>query len=79
MTIKVRFNTDQLKDPAAPPWRVIVDRQERLARHIEAHGVDSWTTADEIEPGVLKFHVNYEGNVSWQDGICQISPTASKR
>ena len=66
MLIKIRFNTDTLKSPEAslPEWRVIYGGEQRFARHIDIR-VPSWTTQDEIEPGLWKWHMSCEGRPEW--------------
>lgn len=65
MQIKIRFNTDKdRRDPTLPPWRVFIDGVEHLADHVEIH-TRVWTTQDEVEPGVFKWHITCEGQVHW--------------
>ena len=74
--IKIRFNTEKQKtDLGLPAWRVLVDGQERLAHQIEILA-KSWTSEDEIAPGVTKWHICTEGQVEWnaETGLCRILP-----
>ncbi len=66
MLIKIRFNTDTLKSPDAglPEWRVLYEGAQHFARHIDIR-VPSWTTRDEIEPGLWKWHMSCEGRPEW--------------
>jgi len=63
--IKIRFNTDKDKVNAAlRPWRVIIDGEEHLAENVTMTA-GSWTTYDEIKPGLWKWHITCRGHVEW--------------
>lgn len=74
MKIKIRYNTDKDKfDGSLPPWRVLVDGEERLAHAVRVE-TRSWTTLDEVGPGLLKWHISCDGVAHWdlQSGECTI-------
>lgn len=63
--IKIRFNTDKDKlDNSLPPWRVIIAGKENFAESVSIQ-TPSWTTFDEISPGLFKWHITCKGNVKW--------------
>jgi hypothetical protein len=63
--IQIRYNTEKDKrDHSLPAWRVLVDGKEFLAESISIK-TDSWTSMDEIAPGVIKWHITTEGICSW--------------
>jgi hypothetical protein len=66
MLIKIRFNTDTIKDPGSklPFWRVIYEGQEHLAWNIKI-SAPSWTTCDDIGEGVQKWHITTNGRIAW--------------
>lgn len=65
MLIKIRYNTEKDKvDKSLPAWRVIVNGQERLAEHVTIE-TKSWTSVDQISPGIIKWHITCEGQVEW--------------
>ncbi|MFL5784539.1 MAG: hypothetical protein ACJ76H_08030 [Bacteriovoracaceae bacterium] len=68
MLIKIRFNTDTLKiaDSGLPEWRVIIDNVEYLARNVRIE-VPTWTTVDEVSPGLMKWHMTTEGIPVWSE------------
>jgi hypothetical protein len=67
--IKIRFNTEKLKDTTLPPWRVIIDGQQRLAQKIYINA-PAETSVDEIAPGVYKWHITInDASIIWnKDG-----------
>jgi hypothetical protein len=63
--VKVRYNTEKNKlDKTLPAWRVIVNGVEHLADNVTVE-TKAWTSEDEIQPGLLKFHISCEGSVVW--------------
>jgi len=66
MKIQIRFNTDAMKFPEKnlPPWRVLFDGKESLAREVNL-SVKSWTSTDTLENGIVKHHVTCEGTPVW--------------
>jgi hypothetical protein len=74
MQIRIRFNTEKLKTPELdlPEWRVIYEGEERFARSVNIR-VNSWTTQDEIAPGVMKWHITCEGQPHWDSEAVTIS------
>ncbi len=67
MDIKIRFNTDKDKvDKSLFPWRVIINNVEFLAEKVTIQ-TKSWTTLDEVSPGILKWHITCAGDVQWDD------------
>lgn len=77
MLIKIRFNTETLKSPEAqlPEWRVLYNGKEYFARSFLVH-TKSWSTCDEIEPGLLKWHVTTEGTPVWNEAGDSVEITA---
>lgn len=74
MTIKIRYNTEKDKvDKSLPAWRVLVNGKEHLAEHVRIETA-AWTTVDEIEPGLIKWHITCEGQASWdsENRLCTI-------
>lgn len=67
ITFRIRFNTDALKNPDGdlPLWRVLMNGQEHLARHV-AIQVKAWTTTDTIESGLIKHHITCVGYPHWE-------------
>lgn len=77
--IKIRFNTEKLTDPNCPPWRVIINGVERLAEEVRME-VPSFTSEDEIAPGLIKWHVNCVGIPVWIESrycIIQSAPSTA--
>lgn len=74
MLIKIRFNTDSLKFPEQnlPHWRVIYDGKEHFARSMRIQ-TPSWSTCDEIEPGIFKWHVTTEGIPEWDEAQTEVT------
>lgn len=68
MLIQIRFNTDTLRSPerGLPEWRVLYDGQQFFASEIQLQ-VPSWSTKDEIEPGLWKWHITCQGQPEWPD------------
>jgi hypothetical protein len=65
MEIKIRFNTEKDKiDGRLPAWRLIINNQEHLAEDVKIL-TKSWTTCDEVKPGLLKWHLSCEGTPEW--------------
>lgn len=65
MQIKIRFNTNKDKvDHSLPAWRVIVDGVENFAEKVSIR-TETWTSQDEVAPGVLKWHISCTGIVRW--------------
>lgn len=70
--IKIRFNTEKDKtDSSLPAWRVIILGVEHLAESIRIN-VPSWSTQDEIAPGIMKWHITCSGIPVWNDKNCTI-------
>ncbi len=65
--IQIRFNTEKEKsNPNLLPWRVLVDGQEFLAQNVSIK-TSSWTTHDEISPGLFKWHITCHGTPVWNN------------
>jgi hypothetical protein len=79
MLIKIRFNTESLKSPEKnlPEWRVIYDGKEQFARSLRIQTM-SWSTCDEIEPGVLKWHITTEGIPVWNESENEVLITSKE-
>jgi hypothetical protein len=72
--IKIRFNTEKEKvDKTLRPWRVIMNGEEHLADQVIVK-VPSWTSMDEIAPGLIKWHISCDGQCQWSEdrSICEI-------
>nr|BFD66478.1 hypothetical protein HAGR004_15000 [Bdellovibrio sp. HAGR004] len=70
--IKIRYNTEKDKtDASLPAWRVLIDGVEHLAESIQVD-VPCWTTKDEVQPGLLKWHISCEGEVVWSEKKCLV-------
>lgn len=80
MLIKIRFNTDTLKfpDQGLSEWRILYGGNQYFARHVHLD-VPSWSTQDEVEPGVIKFHLTCEGEAEWNESkdVVKIRPVSA--
>jgi hypothetical protein len=67
-TFQIRFNTEALKEPDRdlPVWRVLENGHERLARHVKIL-VESWTSTDCLESGIIKHHITCVGVAHWEN------------
>jgi len=70
--LKIRFNHDHGNTKNV--WRVLLpDGSERHVAHINLN-VPSFTTTDEIAPGVVKSHISCNYNtLTWGDGQLTVS------
>jgi hypothetical protein len=76
----LRFNTRNDNDNPLP-WRVLLAEgyDGGLLRHTQAYAsevrFDSpvLTSQDEVEPGVIKWHIKSLGYISWQGDVCLVS------
>lgn len=76
----LRFNTRNDNDNPLP-WRVLLAhgqhdgvlqyRQEYASEVRFSSPVQ--TSEDEVEPGVVKWHIKSHGYVSWQGDVCLVS------
>lgn len=64
--IQIRFNTKYLEGSRPElKWRVLVDGEEFLARHVHMK-VASTTTEDVISTGETKWHITCQGRIEWK-------------
>ncbi len=67
MIVKIRFNTNKDKvDGSLPAWRVLIDGEEHLAENVVIN-VKTWTTFDEVSPGLMKWHITCDGRPEWDE------------
>jgi hypothetical protein len=73
--ILLRFNTKFTEDPKRRTWRVLVDGKEKLAEKVFVNAAGE--TIQEDVDGVPKYHVMFNGHVSWEGDLATISKTQS--
>ena len=71
--ILLRFNTKFTDDPKRRTWRVLVDGKEKLAEKVFVNAVGE--TIQEDVDGVPKYHVMFNGHVTWDGDLATISRT----
>ena len=78
--VYLRFNTRNDNDNPLP-WRVLLAEggENGVLRYTQAYAsevrFDSpvQTSQDEVEPGVLKWHIRSLGYISWHGDLCLVS------
>lgn len=78
--VYLRFNTRNDNDNPLP-WRVLLaeDSQDGVLRYTQAYAAEVRfdspvrTSSDEVEPGVVKWHISSLGYVSWRGDVCLVS------
>nr|WP_315402446.1 hypothetical protein [uncultured Duganella sp.] len=78
--VYLRFNTRNDNDNPLP-WRVLLadGRDGGVLRYTQAYAAEVRfdspvrTSSDEVEPGVVKWHIKSLGYVSWQGDVCLVS------
>ena len=76
----LRFNTRNDNDNPLP-WRVLLATGVRdgVLQYTQAYAAEVrfdspvQTSEDEVEPGVVKWHIKSYGYVSWQGDVCLVS------
>ncbi|USX21914.1 hypothetical protein NHH82_07095 [Oxalobacteraceae bacterium OTU3REALA1] len=79
--VYLRFNTRNDNDNPLP-WRVLLAEDGQgggALRYTQAYAAEVRfdspvrTSSDEVEPGVLKWHITARGYVSWLGDVCLVS------
>ena len=78
--VYLRFNTRNDNDNPLP-WRVLLAEgcQDGVLQYTQAYAAEVRfdspvrTSQDEVEPGVVKWHIKSFGYISWQGDVCLVS------
>lgn len=81
--VYIRFNTRNDNDNPLP-WRVLSEEGRdgavlRLGQQFASEvrfAVPAETSCDEVEAGVLKWHLKGHGYLHWQGDVCTVAATA---
>lgn len=76
----LRFNTRNDNDNPLP-WRVLLSSgvKDGVLQYTQAYAAEVrfdspvQTSEDEVEPGVVKWHIKSLGYVSWDGDVCLVS------
>ena len=78
--VYLRFNTRHDNDSPLP-WRVLLaeGHDNGVLRYTQAYAAEVRfdspvaTSQDEVEPGVVKWHIKSLGYIGWQGDVCLVS------